>query len=931
MRRGMPTKQEGEYVGEWVWRANAFVVFVGIVAICLLSVPNIAFAQAPALPCGGNIIEPSNPFNPNSALVTTPIANCADPFELTIDPPSTYSLYVDEVAVPHNGSAVVAEGGTNNLRVEGENHLDLNSYRYFLHDGDDYRFVNLEPSEPEEADYRRLALEFFPEGTDIEPYIATIVSGDYTMPDQEQQNLLYEFLDYVEAHFVPAIPKLGAGTYTLIIREYELILGARTPFERIFSFVIPTAHAAEGQYTFAITFTLTETPPEPEGASSVLFLPGIMGARLFEESSACGLGSGEKERWSSFTDCPQLRLITNAQGQSVNDIYTKANDSSVIDAILGFNLYESFFSALEDWESANIIDDFALIPYDWRLRLDELLLSKKDEQTGKIKVDASSSIAESYLYTELERLADESHTGKVTIVAHSNGGLLAKAFLATLESENDPLLAKIDTLILVGVPQLGTPSALMGILHGDDIGPGGTIVSQQTSRTLLNTAPFAFHLLPNAGYFDSIGVTVDTPVITFEPGTTTTPWANTYGQTIANATPLQTFLTTDGRTKPSPSDLAQPEVVDLYLFDNYTQNIATLINSWVPPATMQVKEIAGVGIETLSGLTYFTDTKCTKRNPLLFFKCTEYAPTLGMRPNMTIDGDKTVVTPSALGMSTTYQNVERWWLNLEKYNEQNLNRVHNDIFEVQDVIDFVNNTILATTSLPYAYLTNTPAVLPQENRLSFTLHSPLDLMIEDASGKKVSSSTETIQGGAYRRFGEIQYISIPDTDDDVTVKMQGLATGSFTLEVAEYLGTVVDKRHSYKAIPSSTSTKVTFVLEEGVPVEELPLKVDYDGNGTSDITYDVEGEIVPEITYTTLFDALNALTIKPLYKKLLLENARIAQQNNIKSLTNKKYKKLEIAALTVLKQQVLFYENIRALSTVQKQELLGIIDGLMSK
>lgn len=577
-----------------------------------------------------------------------------------------------------------------------------------------------------------------------------------------------------------------------------------------------------------------------------------------------------------------------------------------------------------------LLQTFALIPYDWRLRLDHLLLSKKDEQTGKIKVDASSTITESYLYTELERLVENSHSGKVTIVAHSNGGILAKAFLATLESRNDPLLAKIDALILVGVPQLGTPSALMGMLHGDDIGPGGTIVSQQTSRTLLNTAPFAFHLLPNAGYFDSTGVTVDTPVITFEAGVTTTPWANTFGQTITSANAMQTFLTSNDRAKPLQSDLAQPEIVSSYLFDNYTQSIATLINSWVPPATMQVKEIAGAGVETLSGLTYFSDSKCTKRNPLLLFKCTEYAPTLGMRPNMIIDGDETVVTPSALGMSTSYPNVERWWLNLEKYNEQNLDRVHKDIFEVQDVVDFVNNTIIATTSIPYTYLTNTPTVLPEEKRLSFTLHSPLDLVVS-SNGNTTSSSTETIPGGNYRRFGEIQYISIPDTGDDVTVVMQGLATGSFTFEVEEYTGLTLHKRYSYKAIPSSTSTKVTFVLKEGVPIEQLPLKVDYDGNGTFEIAYNTDGEIVPEITYTTLFDALNTLTIKPLYKKILLENARIAQQNNAKSLTNKKYKKLEITALVVLKQQVLFYESTRQLTAAQKQELVRVIDALISK
>lgn len=908
------------------------MVGMGSVALWVLLAPTMAFAQAPTLPCG-NIIEPNNPFDHYSELTSAPADDCADPFDQTTDPASPYTLSVDGNPISNGATIEVPEGGTDNLVISGTPALSSYYPLYFLHDGDDYRFVPTNPPDsPTEAEYRTLAEQFFPEGTDIEPYITAILSGDYTMPDREQQDLLYDFLDYVDVHFAPEIPKLKSGTYTLLITEYLLVETRRSLFETMFAFVIPTAHAQTfPEYRYTITFTLAETPPEPEGASSVLFLPGIMGARLFEDSSACALGGGEKERWSSYTDCAQLRLVTDTQGQSVNDIYTKADNSSVIDEVLGFNLYKSFFSALEDWENADIIVDFALIPYDWRLRLDELLLSKKDEQTGKIKVDTSSTITESYLYTELERMAEDSHTGKVSIVAHSNGGLLAKAFLATLESTNDPLLARIDNLILVGVPQLGTPSALMGMLHGDEIGPGGSIVSQQTSRTLMNTAPFAFHLLPNASYFNSTGVTVDTPAITFEAGTTTTPWINTFGQTITDATTLQTFLTTDGRIKPSPSDLAQPEVVNPHLFDNYTQSVANLINAWVPPATMQVKEIAGAGIETLSGLTYFTDTTCTARNPLKLFKCTTYAPKLGMRPNMTIDGDETVVTPSALGMSSTYSNVERWWLNLFKQNnEEFINRVHKDIFEVADVTNLIHNTLFATTSLSYTYLTNTPAVLPEVKRLTFTLHSPLDLVVS-ANGSTVSSSTEAIPGSSYRRFGEIQYISIPATSDIVTTTLHGLAAGSFTLEVGEYTGTTLDALHTYKAIPSGTSTRAELIIDGSASIEQSLLTVDYDGNGTPEIAYDTAGEIVPEITYATLFDTLNELTIKPLYKKLLLENARIAEQYQKKSLTNVRLKKLELVALLALKQQVLFYERVRVLTIVQRQELVRIIDVLMAK
>lgn len=57
---------------------------------------------------------------------------------------------------------------------------------------------------------------------------------------------------------------------------------------------------------------------------------------------------------------------------------------------------------------------------------------------------------------------------------------------------------------MVAAPQVGTPDALIGLLHGseiDPLGPLGSIVSQETTRKLLNTMPFAYHLLPNSRYF----------------------------------------------------------------------------------------------------------------------------------------------------------------------------------------------------------------------------------------------------------------------------------------------------------------------------------------------------------------------------------------------------------------------------------------------
>jgi hypothetical protein len=384
-----------------------------------------------------------------------------------------------------------------------------------------------------------------------------------------------------------------------------------------------------------------------------------------------------------------------------------------------------------------------------------------------------------------------------------------------------------------------------------------------------------------------------------------------------------------GRVRPTADDLDTPEVVGTYLFDNYTDNINTMLNTWTPPETMQVKELAGVGVETVSGVEYFTDRECIDRNPLLLFKCTAYAPKLGMRPTTTFDGDATVVTPSALAMSESNVNVERWWLNLQAYNAKNFNRVHKDIFEVEDVTSLIGNTIFATTSFPYEYLTDTPVVLPNTKRLVFTLHSPLEMVVSDSEGNELSSTSEAIEGGIYRRFGEMQYISAP-AGVDLEVRLDGVASGSFTLEVSEYNGRELSVRNTYSAIPSSTSTMATMEIEAGAPVEELTVEVDYDGNGIPEITYDTEGEVIPAVTYNSLKEQVNQLLVRSSIKRLLLANIKVAEQYDLKSVTNSKFTKLELAALAVLKRQILLYERGRIITSQQRQELFKIID-ILSK
>ena len=55
-------------------------------------------------------------------------------------------------------------------------------------------------------------------------------------------------------------------------------------------------------------------------------------------------------------------------------------------------------------------------------------------------------------------MASSSKTGKVTIVAHSNGGLVTKLIYNQLKDKGEADL--VDKIIFVAVPEIGTPQSL---------------------------------------------------------------------------------------------------------------------------------------------------------------------------------------------------------------------------------------------------------------------------------------------------------------------------------------------------------------------------------------------------------------------------------------------------------------------------------------
>lgn len=585
----------------------------------------------------------------------------------------------------------------------------------------------------------------------------------------------------------------------------------------------------------------------PEGNSSVLFIPGIMASRLYKEKGSIDCGDvlisndcfEHNEVWASVFDSDHVELALNTQGKSINPIYTiddvrnngESRETGIIDEIFGFNLYKSFISDLRKWKSEEIISDYAFIPYDWRLSLEDIITNGATTTRNKLEYTNSQNFSESYILKKLLELQQSSHNGKVTIIAHSNGGLVAKALVQKLKDTNNPLYNQIDKIILVAVPQVGTPDAISALLHGSSIG-FGLLMTNQRSRALMENMPSVYNLLPSSGYFTTIDPAFEVgKVILFKNDPLFSSQLSEYGVFVSNEEELKDYiLGTDGRIKPEYNDTKKPNIGNSVLYSK-AQSVHSMLDTWQPSSTTEIIQIAGWGEETLAGLDYVVNKNYLSPD------------TISYKPRKVIDGDGTVVVPSALWMSTSTPNVERWWVNLLKYNNPILgnNRIHRDILEIPNLRNFIKSLITGKTFIDpeNIVVSNTSILISGDTRLHYTLHSPLTLGVVDSLGRYTGLDPitleikEEIPGVAYEQIGEVQFISIPKNFEH-TLRLQGLSEGSFSLDIEKQIGNNVVDSASFQGIPTSTSTAVTLVVGQDLEINDYVLSIDNNGDGQTD-------------------------------------------------------------------------------------------------
>jgi pimeloyl-ACP methyl ester carboxylesterase len=726
---------------------------------------------------------------------------------------------------------------------------------------------------------------------------------------------------YIDQFVSDTITFTATGTYTIIATYFEppVLAQTKSRWQKIAAFLVPTVFAQFPEELFyevyATTFTVDMVPvepPVPTGASSVLFLPGIQASRLYTEGA---LGT-ENRLWEPNINADVIKLAMTESGESVNDVYTR----DVLDEVYGvINVYEGFLRFLDGLIADDVIQDWKPYAYDWRYDVFDIV---ENGSVYKSSVNGEPQVI--YLVEVLEELAATSKSGKVTIVAHSNGGLLAKALMIQLEAEGRANL--VDNVVFVGSPQLGTPKAVASVLHGyGQALLGGLLVSDETSRRSVVNMPGAYGLLPSKMYVD----TADDPVVMFDESPSTVLFEEKYGESINSHGELLDFLVgAEGREK--AEDVTQAELLNPTFVQQSSDYHDVQLDSWVAPAGTEVIEVVGVGLDTERGFHYkeFKERVCDESDIFGTSNCiveTLYKPV----PLMSQSGDGTVVDISAEGYqgdkSTYYLDLKLIKSDLDMtikhVNLTEFNLLQTFILQVLDDdkgnIEFLSETKPAFT----------------ESRYMLGVHSPVTITVTDSEGHQVGvldgNLTEDIPGSSYREIADSKYIIVPK-NTDIEVLIEGETEGGMTLTVHELEEGSQSEKVYIPIEVISSSTRVRFDIYDS---NISNIKVDSNGDEVVDLEFTPEGEEVggdAKASYGALKAKIEDLSLRRVYERSLLRKVSIAHRLSKKSKSSLHIKRVEVVLLRSLRWQLRLYNRKNVIDDYQYEELKSIIDSLLN-
>ena len=590
----------------------------------------------------------------------------------------------------------------------------------------------------------------------------------------------------------------------------------------------------------AVSDNITWSPflkydPTKETISNVMFIPGFQASRLYKEEGNDGDGTYyENKIWEPGLLSDPSSMYMDENGESIDKgIYTReVMGRAKLLGIGVLDFYKSFFDKLDGMVTDGEIGSWKEIAYDWRLSPLDIVKRGVEDSDGNISYGEELAGGEvSYIIGELQKLVDTSNSDKVTIVTHSNGGLVAKALIAKLIEMKSDLIYHIDNLIVVAPPLVGTPKATAGILHGYEQGMFFNLfLGRKDARDLGETLPGAYGLLPSEKYLSE----VNNNLILLDPSLDKlNDWRSKYGDAIDTYQEFKNFLLDNLRLDGGHNDLVNPSILNGNILEKVGL-LHSVIDNLEIPSNIKVHQVAGFGLPTANDIRYKSKNECIF---YLFPFCLKKKVVLSVDTGFTSGGDSTVVGGSAL--FDLFGVGEKYYLNLEEYNKDSkllIGKDHANIFEVPDVYDLVHNILKNDDSLP-SYVTSI-APSPVDYTI-IKIRSPVAIDIYDDSGlhtgivEGINGEEDMLEEGIsnslYMEIGENKYIVVPK-DGDYTLKLDGLSDGIFTLEQEQLVNDMPGDSVVWRDIPTTALFQGEVALNGGMLATSIVM--DEDGDGT---------------------------------------------------------------------------------------------------
>lgn len=530
--------------------------------------------------------------------------------------------------------------------------------------------------------------------------------------------------------------------------------------------------------------------------SSVLFIPGLEASQLFRNELSNAFGTTTNTLWEPNNNNDVYKLYMDENGSSTDK--TIYSGEPISKAYGYFSVYNKFMNYLDSLVVDKTVHEWKAFGYDWRKSISDLVSGIE------YKATTTDSLIQS-----VQSLANQSNTKKVTIIAHSNGGLITKLLLSKLDQMGKANL--IDKVISVAVPYLGTPQAIAGLLYGDKQSIAyGLILSKSVARGLGLNMPSAYSLLPSGKYFER----VLTPTVVFASSTIDGLNSGSYPKQINNSQSQNEFIVDKyGDRKDAKFGDVQNPIKGNKVLVGIADSLHQFVDYLNWPSTITKLSIAGYNKLTTAGLQYDENGK--------------------VKMQKTINGDGTVVYPSA-----TYDDGEVVALDLDtisKTNNKNIN--HANILESAESLKIIDEAIksnnISQSILSSGVSTSSPNIFEPTN-LVISTHSPVELHVYDQYGnhtglidkpKNIGIEDDIFQmfeanipGSDYSGGEEDddKYVYIPESrNNKYTVEVVGRGLGEFSLDIERISGAKTLNRVSYENVPvtpfMSASTSVTII------------------------------------------------------------------------------------------------------------------------